>query len=94
MTYLPLDDIPHLFLVLYDFRIVPGLQLVEVFNLSLQHTQRFSERLQIYTERYEHRTDPTELVYLFQLTAFFSVHVPHLCLTNDMTPLAESALIR
>ena len=71
MTYLPLDDIPHLFLVLYDFRIVPGLQLVEVFNLFLQHTQRFSERLQIYRERYEHRTDPTDLVYCFSLLRSF-----------------------
>ena len=48
VKYLPLHDIPHLFLVFEDFCIVPCLQLVKVFHLSLKHTQRFSEGLQIY----------------------------------------------
>jgi hypothetical protein len=92
VKYLPLHDIPHLFLVFDDFGIVPCLQLVKVFYLSLQHTQRFSERLQIYAEYYERGTDIAELV--SRLTAFFSVHVSHLCLTDNTTLLAESTFIR
>ena len=35
LEYLSLHDFPHLFLVLYDFRIVPSFYLVKVFHLSL-----------------------------------------------------------
>ena len=31
---------------------------------------------------------------VIRLTAFFPIHVPHLCLTNNMTLLAESAFVR
>jgi hypothetical protein len=40
----------------------------------------------------ERGTGLAELV-MIQLTAFFSIHVPHLCLTDNMTLLAECAFI-
>ena len=45
VRYLPLHDIPHFFLVLYDLFVMLGLQLVEVVHLPLQHGQGLSERL-------------------------------------------------
>ena len=47
VRYLPLHDIPHFFLVLYDLFVMLGLELVEVIHLPLQHGQGLSERLQI-----------------------------------------------